>query len=99
MRFAMEMEDVEPTVEMADETGEIVVKELAKEYLSKGAWQTIMYLYQDKDKKTGEFGEPKVSIRRYQKVQGVLKQRSKFNVSSKAQAEAIIGMLKKWYEF
>lgn len=98
MRFAMEMEDVEPTVEMADETGEIVVKELAKEYLSKGAWQTIMFLYQDKDKKTGEFGEPKVSIRRYQKVQGVLKQRSKFNVSSKAQAEAIIGMLKKWYE-
>jgi hypothetical protein len=94
----METENTEPTVEMTDETGEVVVKELAKEYLSKGAWQTIMFLYQDKDSKTGAFGEPKVSIRRYQKVQGVLKQRSKFNVSSKAQAEGMIAILKKWYE-
>ncbi|MDR1760752.1 MAG: hypothetical protein LBR60_09570 [Fibrobacter sp.] len=89
----------EPTVEMTDEeSGEVVVKELAKEYLTKGAWQTIMFLYQERDAKTGEFGEPKVSIRRYQKTGGVLKQRSKFNVSSKAQAEAMIAIFKKWYE-
>ncbi len=89
----------EPTVEMTDEeSGEVVVKELAKEYLTKGAWQTIMFLYQERDAKTGEFGEPKVSIRRYQKTGGVLKQRSKFNVSSKAQAEAMISTFKKWYE-
>jgi len=93
----MELDNTEPTVEMSDETGEISVKELAKEYLSKGAWQTIMFLYQEKDK-TGEFGEPKVSIRRYQKVAGVLKQRSKFNISSKSQAEQMIAVLRKWYE-
>lgn len=93
----MDTENLEPTVEQADETGELVTKELAKEYLTKGAWQTIMFLYQEKDK-TGEFGDPKVSIRRFQKVAGVLKQRSKFNISSKAQAEQMIAVLRKWYE-
>ncbi|GHV15509.1 hypothetical protein AGMMS49938_13910 [Fibrobacterales bacterium] len=93
----METENTEPTVELTDESGELAIKELAKEYLSKGAWQTLMFLYQEKDKE-GNFGDPKVSIRRYQKVAGVLKQRSKFNVSSKAQAEQIINILKKWYE-
>ncbi|MDR1812708.1 MAG: hypothetical protein LBQ87_07770 [Candidatus Fibromonas sp.] len=93
----METENIEPTIEQADENGEVLVKELAKEYLSKGAWSTIAFLYQEKDK-NGNFGEPKVSLRRYQKIAGVYKQRSKFNVSSKAQAEQIIGVFKKWYE-
>lgn len=75
----MDTENTEPTIEYTDEeTGELVIKELAKEYLSKGAWQTMMFLYQDKNAKTGEWTEPKVSIRRYQKQQGVFKQRSKF---------------------
>ncbi len=93
----METENVEPTIEQADENGEVLVKELAKEYLSKGAWSTIAFLYQEKDK-NGNFGEPKVSLRRYQKFGGAYKQRSKFNVSSKAQAEQIIAVFKKWYE-
>lgn len=95
----MDTENLEPTVEYTDEeTGELVIKELAKECLSKGAWQTMMFLYQDRNAKTGEFTEPKVSIRRYQKQQGVFKQRSKFNISSKEQAKAIIATLQKWYE-
>ena len=57
----MDIENTEPTVEMTDETGELVVKQLAKENLTKGAWQTIMFLYREKDAKTGEFGDPKVS--------------------------------------
>lgn len=93
----MDTENTEPTVEFTDENGELTVKELAKEYLSKGAWSTIAYLYQEKDK-DGNFGEAKVSLRRYQKTKGVYKQRSKFNISSKAQAEQIINCLKKWYE-
>jgi len=93
----METENTEPTVEQADENGEVLVKELAKEYLTKGAWSTIAFFYQEKDK-SGNFGEAKVSLRRYQKVGGVYKQRSKFNVSSKAQAEQIIAVFKKWYE-
>ncbi len=94
----MSAEFEEPTVEMTDpETGEQVIKELDKAVLSKGAWQTMMFLCQERNAKTGEFGEPKVYIRRYQKVAGAFKARSKFNISGKAQAEAIIENLKKWY--
>ncbi len=93
----MDMENTEPTVEAVDENGEIIRKELAKEYLSKGAWQTIMFLYQDRTA-DGSFSEPKVSIRRFQKTQGIYRPKSKFNVSSKAQAESIIAVLRKWYE-
>lgn len=82
---------------MFDENGELQIKELDKVYLTKGSWQIVMFLYQDRGA-DGEFSEPKVSIRRYQKYQGMLKQRSKFNVSNKAQAEAIIEVLRKWYE-
>ncbi|NLO23555.1 MAG: hypothetical protein GX116_04380 [Fibrobacter sp.] len=89
----------EPTVEEFDENGDLVVKELAKEYLTKGAWQTIMFLYQEKDLNTGEFGDPKVTIRRFQKFRGVLRQRSKFNVTSKDQAKAIMETFNKWYDF
>ena len=94
----MSAEFEEPTVEMTDpDTGAQVTTELDKAILSKGAWQTMMFLCQERNAKTGEFGEPKVYIRRYQKVAGAFKARSKFNISGKAQAEAIIENLKKWY--
>ena len=67
--MSAEVEDL--TVEYTDEeTGEVVIKELSKEVLSKGAWPTVMFFYQDRDPKTGEFSEPKVSLRRYRKMQG-----------------------------
>ena len=94
----MSIEVEEPTVEMSDvETGEQISKELDKVTLTKGAWQTMMFLCQEKNAKTGEFGEPKVYLRRYQKAGGAFKARSKFNISGKAQAEAMIETLKKWY--
>jgi len=94
----MSIEVEEPTVEMSDvETGEQIIKELDKVTLTKGAWQTMMFLCQEKNAKTGEFGEPKVYLRRYQKAGGAFKVRSKFNISGKAQAEAMIETLKKWY--
>ena len=52
----MDTENLEPTVEYTDEeTGELVIKELAKEFLSKGAWSTMMFLYQEKKCQNGRF--------------------------------------------
>ena len=48
---------------------EMTVKELDKVVLTKGAWATLMFRYQDLDHKTGEFGPDKYTIRRYQKTQ------------------------------
>lgn len=74
-----------------------VVKEIKKEVLTRGNWTTIVYMFQDLDKKTGEYLKPKVSIRRYQKRSGVYKQQSKFNISSAKQARQIANLLVTWF--
>jgi hypothetical protein len=64
--------------------------------LTKGAWSTIIFRYQDWNRSKEEYGADKYSIRRYQKRNGQYQQKSKFNISSKDQAEKIIGALEKW---
>ena len=79
-----------------EEEGVQLVKELAKEVLTKGSWTTIMFKYQDLDKASGTFKTTKISIRRYQKQNGEYKQKSKFNISSIAQGKKVLEVLEKW---
>ncbi len=78
------------------EGGVQMVKELDKVILSKGAWATVLFKYQDWDRGKGEYSPLRYTIRRYQKRNGIYNQKSKFNISSKAQAEAIVAALQKW---
>ena len=80
-----------------EEEGQVLRKEVAKEVLSKGSWATIMFLYQDLDRRSGEYGPEKISIRRYQKREGTYLQRSKFEISSAAQARAICRKIQDWF--
>lgn len=80
------------------EDGVETTKELDKVVLSKGAWSTILYRYQDWDRAKEEYGKDKYTIRRYQKRNGEYQQKSKFNISSADQARAIIDALQKWIE-
>lgn len=87
----------ELTVDYTD--GDIkTVKELDKKVLSKGAWSTIIYRYQDWDRSKEQYGADKYTIRRYQKRNGEYQQKSKFNISSAKQAKEIIEALKEWVE-
>jgi hypothetical protein len=79
-----------------EEDGILTLKELDKIVLTKGAWSTIIYRYQQWDKKKEEYGPDRYTIRRYQKYQGEYKPKSKFNISSAAQAEKIIEALQGW---
>lgn len=79
-----------------EEDGILVVKDLDKVVLTKGAWSTIIFKYQDWDRKKEEYGPEKFTIRRYRKLSGNYQQQSKFNISSVAQAEKIIEALKSW---
>lgn len=72
------------------------VKQLDKVILSKGAWVTVIFRYQDWDRSKQVYGPDKYTIRRYQKRNGEYWQKSKFNISSKAQAEAVIEALQGW---
>lgn len=78
------------------ENGTETTKELAKHVLSKGAWTTIMFQYQEWDNGKNEFGPVKYSIRRYQKRNNQYWQKSKFNISSADQAQKIIDVLTNW---
>ena len=73
-----------------------LVKELDKQILSKGAWTTIIYRYQDWNNAKQEYGPDKYTIRRYQKRNGEYQQKSKFNISSNDQAKKIIEALNTW---
>ena len=79
-----------------EEDGVVIVKELDKEVLSKGAWATLIFRYQQWDRKKEEYGPDRYTIRRYQKRAGEYSPKSKFNISSRDQAEKIIAALQKW---
>jgi len=79
-----------------EEDGILVVKELDKVVLSKGAWATVLFRYQQWDRRKKEYGPDRYTIRRYQKRSGEYIPKSKFNISSRDQAEKIVEALKGW---
>ena len=91
-------ETVEELTINFEEDGVLKVKELDKYVLTKGAWATVMYLYQDFDRAKDDYGAKKVGVRRYQKRDGEYAYRSKFNISSIAQAKQVADALQKWID-
>ena len=91
--MAAKVEDITINYE---EDGVQLVKELDKEILSKGAWATIVFRYQQWDAKKEAYGPEQYSIRRYRKMSGEYMQQSKFNISSPDQAGKIVEVLSRW---
>jgi hypothetical protein len=81
-----------------EEDGLLIVKELDKVILSKGAWSTILFRYQQWDKKKEDYGPDRYTIRRYRKMHGNYQAQGKFNISSEDQARKIIDALKGWID-
>lgn len=78
------------------EGGEEIVRELDKEVLTRGAWTTILFKYQELDRGKDEFGPVKFTIRRYQKRGGSFMAKSKFNISNVEQARKVCEVLEGW---
>lgn len=79
-----------------EEDGIETVRQLDKHILSKGAWTTIMFRYQDWEKAKNAFGPVKYSVRRYQKRNNQYWMKSKFSISSVDQAKKLVGTLNEW---
>lgn len=88
--------DIKDITIQYEEDDVVLVKELEKEVLSKGAWTTIIFRYQQWDAKNETYGPDRYSIRRYRKMNNEYKQQSKFTISSVQQAHKIIETLQKW---
>lgn len=79
-----------------EEGGILTTKQTGKVILSKGAWVTIMFRYQQWNAAAGSYGEDKYTIRRFQKRNGEYTPRSKFNITNEKQAKLIIETLQEW---
>jgi hypothetical protein len=89
----------EITIEYKDPvSGTLLVQELDKEVLTRGAWTTIMFRYQELNQKTEEFGPIKFRVARYRKRDGQFLPQSKFNISNSDQAKKIVDVLNQWIE-
>jgi len=81
-----------------EEDGVLLVKELDKAVLSKGAWVTILFRYKQWEQSKGDYGPDRFTIRRYRKMNDEYRQQAKFNISSVDQAKKIIDALNGWIE-
>jgi len=93
--MAEKIDDLTVTYE---ENGQLLVEELDKEILTRGAWTTILFRYRQLDNKLGDFGPEKYVIKRYRKIKDQYRPQSKFNISSVKQAKQIIETLSRWTE-
>ncbi len=79
-----------------EEDGLQIIKELDKAILSKGAWATVIFRYQEWNRAKEAYGPDKYTIRRYQKKGNEYRQQSKFTISSPDQARKLIDVLESW---
>src|SRR5262245_47706348 len=80
-----------------EDEGKLVRKEVNREVLSKGAWATVMFLYQELDRQKEAWRDPKIAIVRFKKSGGQYRKQSSFNISSERQARQIVDTIEKWY--
>ena len=78
-----------------EEDGELLVEELEKVILNRGAWTSILFRYRERNRQTGQMGDPKATLRRYQKYQGVFKKRDAINLSADV-AQKLVDTLNLW---
>jgi hypothetical protein len=80
-----------------EDEGMLVRKEIDRAVLSKGAWATVMFLYQELDRKTEQFRGTKVAIVRFKKVRGMYRKQASFNLSNERQARQVVDVIERWY--
>lgn len=79
-----------------EEDGILLVKETGKIVLTKGAWTTILFKYNNWKPAINDYDKDMYTIRRYQKRNGEYVSKSKFNISSEKQAQQIVDALNEW---
>ena len=80
-----------------EEDGTLVRKQLDRVVLTKGGWATMMFLFQELDRKSGGFRAPKMAIVRFKKSRGSYRKQSSFNISNEKQARQIASVFEAWY--
>ena len=89
--------DIDELTIQYEEDGQVLVEELDKLILHRGAWTTILFLYREWDAKKEDFGQAKAGLRRYQKTGGVFRKRDAINLTEK-NIPMMMEQLQTWFK-
>ena len=81
----------------AEEDGRPVRRELDRRILERGPWATALYLYQDLDPATEEWGPNRVALVRWRKIGDGWKKHASFQLTGPDQAELLREALLAWF--
>lgn len=84
------------TVQWSDDAGTVVVNELDKKIVQRGSWATVVFKYEERDRKTNEMVGPKFAIRRYRSRGDRYEVHAKFVLTGEDQARDVATALLKW---
>jgi len=79
-----------------DEDGALVRRQLERVVLTRGAWSTVLFLYEELDRRTGAFRPPRAAVVRFQKVRGGYRKHSAFVVGSADEMGVLLSTLGRW---
>lgn len=79
-----------------EENGRLLVRETDKVILTRGAWATVLFRYQEWSEADQGYRPEKYVIRRYRKMNNEYRVQSKFVISSRDQARKIVDSLNRW---
>jgi hypothetical protein len=94
-------QDADPTAGLTvrfEEDGQLQVEELAKVVLGlSSTWATVAFLARERDRATGAFRAPRVSLRRYKKRGGRFVVDKHFTLTNAGQVRALEQALGAWF--
>src|ERR1700749_2332702 len=76
--------------------GVVVGGELYRAVLARGSWATVMFLYEERERRTGAFGAPRMAVVRFQKWRGGWRKHAAFNVVGAEQARELLAVFERW---
>jgi hypothetical protein len=81
-----------------EEEGTLVRRQLDRAVVARGAWATVMFLYQELDRDTGGFGAAKIAVARFKKLRGAYRRHSVFTLASVAEARDLTAVFERWFD-
>jgi hypothetical protein len=79
-----------------EDDGVLARRQLDRVILSRGAWATVMFLYEELDRETGAYRAPKIAVVRFQKWRGVYRKHASLTLADGAEAQAFVATLGAW---
>jgi hypothetical protein len=76
--------------------GVLARKQLDRVVLTRGAWATVLFLYVQLDRATGDHGAPKVAVVRFQRSRGGWRKHAAFTLATADDARALADVLARW---